>query len=105
MDENRSNVVQLPDRASRSWPTVARLLAGVLVEAGRDPTLAAEVVETLRPLYIRAWEGPSIQSGSDAELGVEAVNDWITGIVLRLLQVAAEARMDLKELQVAPQPV
>lgn len=93
-----SNVVSLPDRAVRSWAGVAEGLTAALIELGRDPDAVAKVVDSLRTVYIAAWEGPTINTG-DPEGDLRRLNDWVTSFLLRLLLIAAEARLDLSELQ------
>lgn len=93
-----SNVVNLPDRAARSWPFVAEGLTTVLLEVGRDPEAVAQVIEELRPEYIAAWEGPIIEFGTDPDDALGLINDWVTSFLLRLLILTAAAKLDLREV-------
>jgi len=97
MTEIAENVVQLPDRAARSWPSVAEGLSIYLVETGRDPSMVAAVMDELRPAYIAAWEGPVIHAGTDPDEAVNQVNAWATCFLIRLLMMTADAKLDLRE--------
>ena len=89
-----SNIVELPDRPARSWPTVAEGLTEHLIEMVRDPAAVPDVVEPLRSEYISAWEGPSLPA--DPDDAVAMINAWATGFMFLLLQIAAEARLELR---------
>jgi len=88
------NVVEFPDLGERSWRTVAQALGSVLKEAGHDPAAVDRVIAELKPEYLAARNGPVTSSNDRPDDVVAQVNQWVTSFLLRLLKVAAEAKLE-----------
>lgn len=89
-----ADVLHLPGQSERSWRKFAATLTQIATENSYAAADVKSVLEELKPMFLEAWEH---HRHTEPGAPIMEINEWVNGFAIRLLIIAALAKLQLRE--------